>query len=121
MPLFNLELNRNTDQIVEDDLLCYAHTGNPGTAGTSNRVSGLSAQTLPFASWSTATNGDAQYDADVDFGVLSTTQSTTVTHYSLFRVGARVGYETLQAPVTVVANGTFSINSGTIRIDGSTT
>ena len=119
MPLSGTELNRLGDSIVEDALTCYAHTGAPGNAGTANRVG--TAQTLAAANWSAAASGDVTYTQAVSFGVLDNSNNQTVTHYSLFRSSAYVGFATLQAAVTVTSGGTFTINANTIRINGATT
>ena len=70
MPLSTTELNRIANEISASAMTCYAHTGAPGTAGTANRVTGVSAVALPAGDWSAASAGDVQYDADVEFGVL---------------------------------------------------
>ena len=120
MPLSPTELNRVADEIVVSDLTLYANVGAPGANGTANRITGAPTVTLAASSWSNASAGDVTYNANADFGVLDGTNNQTVSHYSVFRTTAFVASESLSASVTVIAGGTFRINTGTIAINGST-
>ena len=66
-------------------------------------------------------SGDVQYNDDVDFGVLDAGNQQVVTHWSVFRGTDPVAFGSLASAITVVAGGTFQINTGTIRLLGSTT
>lgn len=123
MPLSGTELDRIANDIVASDLTIRVHTGAPGNAGTANRANttGLP-QTLDAASWNQVSDGsgDVTYGAAVAFGVIDSANATTLTHYSIFRGAAFVASETLAASTTVPAGGVFQINSGTVRVNGST-
>lgn len=121
MPLSAYSLNKMTDHLVGDDFTSRPHTADPGSGGTTGQITGITYPTLGNGNWSNASAGDSVYNAAVAFGVLSATQSRTITHYSLWEGNNFVGSEALSAPVTVAANGTFTINSGTISINGAST
>ena len=55
------------------------------------------------------------------FGTLSTTASTDVEETTFWKGSEYQGGEALSATVTVVANGTFKINTGTISIELTST
>lgn len=118
MPLSAAELNRIADEVVANALTCYIHTGAPGADGTANRVAGVAGQAIAAADWSNASDGDVSYDEDVAFGVLSASNERVLTAYTLFRGNAYAG--TGQLSATVPAGATYTIDSGTIRINGST-
>ena len=120
MPLSNTELNRVGNEYVDTDLTVRVHSAAPGANGTTARI-GTAIATLDAADWSNAANGDVTYTADAALGALDTTNSQTVTHYSLFRGNAFVGSEEFTAPIVVPANASFTINTGTIQINGATT
>ena len=120
MPLSNTELNRMADDIVSAALTCRAHSGDPGANGTNNRI-GTASAALAAASWSNAINGDVTYNAAATFGVLDAANAQTVTYYSIFRGNAFVASEAMDAPVAVTTGGTFSIDTGTIILNGATT
>ena len=61
------------------------------------------------------------YNAAANFGVLDAGSAQTVSYYSIFRGNAFVADEALDAPVAVTAGGTFSIDTGTIVLNGATT
>ena len=126
MPLSNSELNRVADDIVSADGEIYIHTGAPGAAGTANRVPGVAAQPAAAGNWSVAAAGDVQYDALLSYGVLSAASVRTVENWSFFRGGVfRVSgvvhdsSDTLGVDVPI--GDAFQLNSGTVRINGSTT
>ena len=124
MPLSNTELNRLADNIVANELRCYIHSGNPGSSGTSNRITpstGDAYRTLAASDWSSASNGDVEYEEDVEYGVLDTSNNQTVQYWSIFRVNAFVASGTISPNITVTAGGTFKINTDTIDLNGSTT
>ena len=119
MPLSSNELDRLSDSIVASALTCRVHTASPGANGVANRLGSL-VQSLPAATWSSASNGDVQYNADINFGVVDSSQARTITHISLWRSTTFVASAQLSAAVQVGAGSTFRIVSGTLRINGST-
>lgn len=121
MPLFSAELDRIANEVSASDMVAYAHTAAPTDADNDNGRINSTGIALDDANWSAASAGDVQYDADVDFGVLDSANERVVTHWSVFRGNAAVAYGALASSITVVAGGTFKINTGTIRLLGSTT
>lgn len=120
MPLTDAELNRIVNEITDDAWTAYAHTGAPGNLGTANRIPSVSA-TLAAASWSEGASGDVRYNQPIAFGVLDAAQARTVTHITCFRGADYVGYAAMSSNVVVAAGSSFSVNSGTLRINGSST
>ena len=125
MPLSTTELNRLADYIAVDAMTARAHDGNPGANGTANRI-GTADGALSAASWSVAAGGDVTYNDDVALGVLDAANSHDVSWFSLWRGNAFVHREEAEdpdnpgSPATVTAGGTFTINTGTIVLNGST-
>ena len=123
MPIFNAELNRIANDISASDLTCYVHTAAPSDGSPTNgRVPGLSAQTLAASSWSAASDGDVAYNQDVAFGEVDSGNERILSHWSLYRGSAPVAFGTIsgdEAARTVAAGRHFTLNSGTIRINGS--
>ena len=119
MPLSTTELNRLADSIVASAMTARPHDGNPGNNGANNRI-GTASAALAASSWSGASSGDVMYNAAAAFGVLDAANSQDVTWFSLWRGNAFVHREQMSATVTVAAGGTFTINSGTIVLNGST-
>ena len=124
MPLFTTELNELADRIGRSNLTCRLHTAAPTNGSPTNaRVSagggtfGTGA-TVTAANISTASNGDIEITADIDFGT-ATADVGTVTHWSLYRGTDPVAFGTL--PNTTIASGdSFKINANTLDINGST-
>ena len=75
---------------------------------------------MAASGWSAASGGDSTNSAAIDFGVLSTTDSFDVSHYSCWDGANFMGREALTSTVTVAANETFSINAQTLTWTGST-
>ena len=119
MPLSTGELNRVADDITASAMEVRVHTGDPGANGTANRV-GTASASLAAATWSPASSGSSTYNAAAALGVLDTTNNQTVTWYSIFRSTTFVGREEFSASVTVIAGGTFTINTGTIMVNLTT-
>ena len=125
MPLFTTELNELADRIGRSNLTVRLHTSAPSNASpTGGRVSagggtyGTGA-TVTAANISTASSGDIEITADIDFGT-ATAAVGTVTHWSAYRGTDPVAFGTL--PSTVIASGdSFKINANTLDINGSTT
>ena len=120
MPLSNTEINRLADNIVASALTCRAHSGDPGANGTNNRI-GTASAALAAANWSNAVNGDVTYNAAANFGVLDAGSAQTVSYYVIFRGTAYVSDGAINPPVAVTAGGTFSIDTGTIVLNGDNT
>lgn len=121
MPLYDAELNRVANEISASAMVAYAHSAAPTNADADNGRINSTGIAMTAGNWSAASGGDVQYDADVQFGVLDASNQQVVTHWSVFRGAAAVAFGSLASPITVVAGGTFQINSGTIRLLGSTT
>lgn len=121
MPLFAAELNRIANEVSNADMVAYAHTAAPTDADNDNGRVNSTGIAMDDANWSAASSGDVTYNADVDFGVLDASNQRVVTHWSIFRGTAAVAHGALASSITVVAGGTFQINTGTIRLLGSTT
>ena len=113
-------LNKMADAAVDDDWTARAHTGNPGNNGASNRITGAPTPTLTAANWTAASAGDTNYGADLAFGVLDSGTARSVTWLSLYEGGSWVGNIEMDATVVVAAGGTFTVNSGTIDLNGMT-
>ena len=125
MPLSTTELNRLADSIVASTLKIYLHTGAPGTNGTANRVNaggGLFTAGVDVAAsgWSSASGGDVENDAAVDYGTASGGDPGTVIHWTAFRGNAYVGTGAV-ASTTVADGDSFEIDAGEIQFLGSTT
>lgn len=125
MPLFLTELNRLADSIVDATMTLYLHTAAPTnaspangrtTAGGSNYENGKS---LTANDFSAASNGDVSNNSAIDFGTADENVGT-VTHWSLYKGSSPVAYGTV--PSTTINSGdSFSINSGSLQINGSST
>ena len=124
MPLYTTELNELGDRIGRSNLTIRLHTAAPTNGSPTNaRITagggtyGTGA-TVTAANISTASNGDIQVTADIDFGT-STAAVGTVTHWSAYRGTDPVAFGTL--PSTVIASGdSFKINADSLQINGST-
>ena len=119
MPLSTTELNRLADDIVNANLTCRVHSADPGANGTANRI-GTAEGTLTAASWSGAASGDVAYNAQLDVGALDPNAEQTVRFISLWRGNVFVADAAMAADVVVAQGGTFQVNTGTIRFNGST-
>ena len=123
MPLFTVELNRLADSIGASTLTIRLHTaaptdGNPTnariTVGGGIYESGFS---LTAGNISAAANGDIMNSVAIIFGTADEDVGT-VTHWSAYRGNSPVAFGTL--PNTAINNGdTFTINSGSIDFNGS--
>lgn len=124
MPLFDRELNEVADHIGRSNLTIFLHTSAPSNAASTNgrtTAGGGAYQNgaiLTAANISDASSGDISNNVAIGFGV-ATANVGTVTHWSAFRGNDAVAFGTL--PNTVIASGdSFSINAGTLQINGST-
>ena len=125
MPIFSNELDNAADNMARAGRV-WLHTAAPTnadpTTGRTNRGGGAyeTGFAVTAANWSTASNGDVQLDVACDFGSADEAVGT-VTHWSFDpTTGDDGAYGAL--PNTVIGNGdSFSINTGTIQINGSTT
>ena len=124
MPLFTTELNELADRIGRSNLTVRLHTAVPTNGSPTNgRITagggtyGTGA-TVTAANISSASNGDIEVTADIDFGT-ATADVGTVTHWSAYRGTDPVAFGTL--PSTVISSGdSFKINANTLDINGST-
>ena len=106
-------LNLAADELTNRTITLYAYTGAPGNNGTVNRL----APTVAVAAggWTVASSGVSETSADAAFGVLSTTQSRTITAYGAFDGATFLGWADLTADVVVAANESFTLNAGTVE------
>ena len=124
MPLFTVALNAVADGFVDAAGTVYLHTAAPTDAQPDNARTtlggGLYASGLATtaASWTAASDGDVANAAAFDFGT-ATAAVGTVTHWSYYEGTDPIAFGTL--PSTVIASGdSFSINSGSLQLNGST-
>ena len=125
MPLFTTELNRLANEVRSANWLVYLHTaaptnGSPANART-NAGGGAYENGIAVAmsAVDAASGGDIANTNAIDFGTADEAVGT-VNHYSIYRGGGAVAYGTL--PSTTIGDGdTFSINAGTLQINGSST
>ena len=110
------ELNVGVNAITAVAMTCRLHDGIPGNNGTANRIGSLT-QNMAASSWSAASGGDSSYDAAVNFGVVDSNSAQTVTHYSRWVGGAYRAWGSITS-TAVPAGDEFSINSGTIQVNG---
>ena len=125
MPLFIMELNRLADSIGASNLTIWLHTAAPTNSDPDNGRTTVgggayeSGATLTAANITTASNGDINNSAAIAFGTADEDVGT-VTHWSAYRGNTPVAFGTL--PSTTINDGdTFTINSGTLQFNGSTT
>ena len=125
MPLFERELDDLADRIGRSDLTIWLHTSAPTngspTKGRTTVGGGAyeSGATLAAGNITAASNGDIENNAAIDFGTADEDVGT-VTHWSAFRGGVAVGFDTL--PATVIASrDSFRIRANTLTFNGSTT
>ena len=118
MPLFTTELNELADRIGRSNLVIRLHTaaptnGSPTNARVYRRAVARygTGATVTAANISSASNGDIEITADIDFGT-ATADVGTVTHWSAYRGTDPVAFGTL--PSTVISSGdSFKINANT--------
>ena len=83
MPLSDYTLNLCATEITDRTVQVRLHTGAPGNSGTANVITGA-AEDVAAAGWSAASGGDSSNSAAIDFGVLSTSDTVVVSHYSVW-------------------------------------
>ena len=119
MAFSNNALNEMIEDFTAETISVRIHSAAPGDSGTTSRI-GTFSEDLATGTWGTLadiTDGrERPYDADVSYGTLSTTASNTVHSLSLWKGAEHQGNAALSAEVTVVANGTFKVNTGTIKV-----
>ena len=113
MAVSTYALNLAADEVFNRTVSVRAHTGDPGSSGTANRITGASVDVLA-SGWTAASGGNVETNSATEFGTLSASSQIVVTHYSLFAGNNYIGSSALSSPVTVAANERFTINSGTI-------
>ena len=106
-------LNRAADELTSQTLTLYVYTGAPGNNGTANRL--VPTVAVAAGGWTAAASGVSETSADAAFGVLSTTQSRTITAYGVFDGATFLGWADLTADVVVAANESFTLNAGTVE------
>ena len=113
-------LNKMADAAVNAAWTARAHTGNPGNNGTSNRISGSATPAMAASNWGAAAAGDVTYGVDLRFGVVDSAAARTVNWLSFYEGNNWTGNIEISPEVAVVAGGTFTVNSGTIDMNGMT-
>ena len=121
MAIENAGLREMVVALVEDNMTIYLHTGDPGSAGTSNRVpsSALRPQTITGGSgWTVhGTRGRANVAANISFGNAGAAV-TNVSWYSLFKGSTFIARRQLAGSGTNIANGApVSLTGSTIVIE----
>ena len=119
MPLSDYTLNLCATEITDRTIQVRLHIGAPGNNGLANVVLGATVD-VAAAGWTAASGGDSSNVAAIDYGVLSTSDTVVVSHYSVFAGNNFMGSESMATAVSVAANETFSINAGTVTFMGST-
>ncbi len=90
------------------------HTGDPGSAGTSNAATNTSRQQATFGS---AASGSSTTSADLTWTSVSTTE--TYSHVSFWTAstsGTFLGSDDLAASKAVTAGDTFTIAAGSLTV-----
>lgn len=90
------------------------HTGDPGSAGTSNAAGNTTRQATTFAS---ASGGSIATSADVTWTSVSTAETYShVSFWSASTAGTFLGSNALTASKTVAVGDTFTIASGSLTL-----
>ena len=119
MPLFTTELNRVANAIVDASGVLYVHDAAPTNASPANGRRGTG-QTIAAGDWSAASGGDVDIEDDQTFGVIDAANARTLSHWSYYKSGSPVAFGTISPSVAVTAGGTFTMNGGTVQINGAT-
>ena len=112
----NHTLNLAADQATNRTVEVRVHSGAPGNAGTGNRI-GTVSEDVAAGGWTAAASGVSETTGDTEFGVLSTSQSNTVTAYSLWDGANFMGWADLAADIVVAANESFTLSAGTVEFE----
>lgn len=120
MTVTDYALNLAANEITNRTIQVRLHTGDPGANGTANGITGATVD-VAAGEWTAASGGDSMNDNDIDFGVLSTSQSYTVRWVSCFDGANFMGRSELSSAVTVGANESFSITADTLIWQGTST
>ena len=94
------------------------HTGNPGSGGTSNAAAET---TRKQATFTTASFGYSETDADLDWVNVSTTE--TYTHWSAWTAssgGTFIMSDAFDTPIAMTAGGDFTVLAGDIWFELTT-
>lgn len=113
MPIATAVLRAHVIEDTNDEITVYLHTGDPGAAGTANRVpaASLGSATIADDGWTVhASNPRAEVTDDIDFGTASAAING-VSHYSLFKGAALYATRALPAAVNI-ANGAEVVMTG---------
>ena len=124
MALSGTELDRIANTIKASDLTVRLHTGNPGSNGTSNRLTtgGTAYQngvTLSSGDWTTTSGGDFSNDSAISYGAVSVAISG-ITFYSVFRGSAFVAFGAISPQVDLAQHDTFEIPANALSFMGAT-
>ena len=108
-------LNRAADHITSVSISVQLHNNAPGNSGANNKITGAS-EDVAANGWGDAVSGESANKNALDYGVLSSTASTTVKAYSLLDGTDFLGWADLGTNVVVAANERFSLQAGTVKI-----
>ena len=125
MAIENFGLHDAIVDAVGDIITVRLHAGNPGTAGTANRVTDLSTQSVDIAAgasgWTIhATEGSAEVTNDLDFGN-ATSAITGVNWYSMFKGTNFFARRLLSASMDIADGAPVTLTGSTIDIEFTST
>lgn len=126
MPFFDTELNRIANDSSSMVLTVFLHTSAPTNLSPANgRITtggGLyeSGASLAAADISASVDGDVSNSAAIAFGTV-TANVGLPTHWSTYRGGSPHAFSTLPDDGAVNTGDSFTINSGSMQFNGSST
>ena len=124
MPIEVYGLREAIDGLIEDVITVYLHTGDPGSAGTSNRVASGSIGSTTIAAtsgWTKhATLGRATAASDLEFGSASAAV-TGVSWISMFKGTNFFARRALSASKDVANGADVSIDAADVVINVTST
>lgn len=114
MPIAAAVLRAHVIDDTNDEITVYLHTGDPGAAGTADRVpaGSLGSATIPANGWTVhASNPRAEVTDDIDFGA-AMADIAGISHYSLFKGNVLFATRALDGAAVNVASGVEVVLSG---------
>ena len=124
MAIKNFGLREMIVEAVGDDMTLYLHTGDPGTAGTANRLptATLAGQTITATTdWTIhASQGRAEIADDVDFGNAGAA-ATGVNWYTLFKGANYYADRGLTAAMDVANGAPVTLTGSSVVVEITST
>ena len=124
MPIATSVLRAHVIDDTNDQITVYLNTGNPGSAGTANRVpsGSLGSATIPANGWTVhATNATASVSSDINFGTASAAVNG-VAYYSMFKGSALYATRAIVGGSVNFASGTEVVLTGsTVTVEYTST